>query len=85
MVKVEGNLTAFLCQTYREWDKNLPLLTLAYRSTVHKVTGFTQNFIMTGREIAPPLDIMLGTIQDGEKNHSTGVSTEITVEIRDLF
>ena len=25
------------------------------------------NFIMTGREIALPLDIMLGTSQDGEK------------------
>ena len=66
MVKVIGNLIAIFCQTYRQWDKNLPLLTLTCWSTVHEVTGFTPNFITTGQEIALSLD-MLGTIQDGEK------------------
>ena len=33
MVKVIGNLIATFCQMYREWDKNLPLLTLAYTHT----------------------------------------------------
>ena len=31
MVKVVGNLISAFCQTYTQWDKNLPLLTLAYR------------------------------------------------------
>ena len=66
-VIVVGKLIAIFCQIYREWDKNLPLLNLAYRSTVHEVTDFTPNCIMTGREIALPLDIMLCTIQDSEK------------------
>ena len=57
--KVIGNLMAIFCPTYREWDRNLPLLSLAYRSTVHEVRGFTPNFILTGREVALPLDIML--------------------------
>ena len=65
MVKVVGDLIAVFCHMYREWDKNLPFLTLAYRSTVHEVTGFTPNFIMTG-EIALPPDVMLETLQDGE-------------------
>ena len=64
MVKVVGNLIALFCQSYKEWDKNLPLLTLAYRSTVHEVTGFTPNYIMTGREVSLPLDVMLGSIRD---------------------
>ena len=56
MVKVVGNLIAFFCQTNREWDKSLLLLTLACWSTVHEVTGFTPSYVMTGREIAwPPL------------------------------
>ena len=50
-------MKAIFCQTYQEWDRNLSLLTLAYRSMV--VMGFTPNFIMTGREVALPLDIML--------------------------
>ena len=67
MVKVVGNLITVFCQTYQEWDRNLPLLTLAYRSTVHEVTGFTPKFINTGREVTLPLDIMVGTVQDSEK------------------
>jgi hypothetical protein len=67
MVKVVGNLISSFCQTYRTWDKNLPLLTLAYRSTVHEVTGYTPNFVMTGREMSLPLDIMMGVLQDEEK------------------
>jgi transposase InsO family protein len=62
MVKVVGNLIAAFCQTYTQWDKNLPLLTLAYRSTVHEVTGFTPNFVMTGREMSLPLDVMMGSL-----------------------
>ena len=58
MVKVVGNLISTFCQSYREWDRNLPLLTLAYRSSIHEVTGYTPNFIMTGREVALPLEIM---------------------------
>ena len=64
MVKVVGNLISTFCQTYREWDKNLALLTLAYRSTVHDVTGFTPNFVMTGREVSLPLDVMLGALPE---------------------
>jgi transposase InsO family protein len=67
MVKVVGNLIALFCQTYKTWDKNLPLLTLAYRSTVHEVTGFTPNFVMTGREISLPLDVMMGSLQPDDR------------------
>ena len=35
MVKVVGNLIAVFCQTYKDWDKNLPLLTLVYTSRVY--------------------------------------------------
>ena len=67
MVKVVGNLIAAFCQVHKEWDKNLPLLTFAYRTTVHEVTGYTPNFVMTGREVLLPLDIMLGTVTDEER------------------
>lgn len=67
MVKVVGNLISTFCQDYKEWDRNLPLLTLAYRSTIHEVTGFTPNYVMTGREVALPLDIMMGDMESEEK------------------
>ena len=48
MVKVVGNLIFAYCQVYKEWDKNLPLLTLAYRTTIHEVTGFMPNYVIRG-------------------------------------
>jgi len=67
MVKVVGNLIAVFCQAYKHWDRHLPLLTLAYRSTAHEVTGFTPNFIMTGREVSLPLDVMMGGMPEDAK------------------
>jgi len=64
MVKVVGNLISTFCRNYDKWDRNLPLLTLAYRSSVHEVTGYTPNFVMMGREVSLPLDVMLGSLQD---------------------
>jgi len=67
MVKVVGNLIAAFCQDYKQWDRHLPLLTLAYRCTIHEVTGFTPNFVMIGREVVLPLDVMMGVIPEEEK------------------
>jgi len=67
MVKVVGNLISTFCRNYDKWDRNLPLLTLAYRSSVHEVTGYTPNFVMMGREVSLPLDVMLGSLQDGRR------------------
>ena len=85
MVKVVGNLIAVFCQTYQEWDRNLPVLTLAYWSIVHEVAGFTPNFIMTGREVALPLDIMLGTIQDGKKSTASEYVQKLQTRLRTCF
>ena len=48
MVKMVGNSFYSFCHDYKEWGVNLPLLTSAYQSTVHEVTGLTPNHIMTG-------------------------------------
>jgi len=51
-IKVEEN--------QRDWDECLPFITMAYRATVHDVTGFSPNQMMFGREITLPLDLMTG-------------------------
>ena len=67
MVKVVGNLLAAFCDSQKTWDENLPLLTMAYRSTIHEVTGYSPNYVMLGREISLPLDIMLGIAAPEER------------------
>lgn len=41
-----------------EWDRHIPFLTSAYRSTVHPSTGFTPNYLMFGREVTTPVDLI---------------------------
>ena len=85
MVKVVGNLISTFCRTYREWDRNLPLLTLAYRSTVHDVTGFTPNFIMTGREMSLPLDIMMGALPTSDRKNVPEYVQSLQVRMETCF
>ena len=40
------------------WDLNLGLVLIAYRSAVQSSTGFTSHFMLFGREMRLPLDVM---------------------------
>ena len=40
-----------------DWDVHIPILTSAYRSTVHPSTGFSPNYLMFGREVTTPVDL----------------------------
>ena len=67
MVKVVRNLISAFCKTYPVWDQDLSLLTLAYRTTVNEVTGFTPSFVMTRWEVNLPLDVTLGMANPDNK------------------
>ena len=57
-------LNEMICTTVREcpltWDKRVHLLTMAYRGTPHESTGFSPNFMVYGRELFMPIDVMMG-------------------------
>ena len=40
------------------WDLNLGLVLIAYRSEVKSSTGFNPHFMLFGREMRLPLDVM---------------------------
>ena len=42
----------------KDWDLQLPMCMMAYRSAVHESTGFTPNQLMLGREVEVPLDVI---------------------------
>src|SRR5258708_28952794 len=48
----------------RDWDECLPYVLAAYRATPHSSTGFSPNFLLFGREIRAPIDVVLGTPGD---------------------
>jgi transposase InsO family protein len=49
----------------RDWDQRLPFVMAAYRATVHESTGYTPNYLVFGREVYAPLDVVLG-VPEGE-------------------
>ena len=51
-----GMIRCYLEDGSDEWDLYLPILTAAYRGTVHPSTGFTPNYLMLGREVSMPVD-----------------------------
>ena len=63
---LEAMLSKYVSDNQRDWDGHLPLVVMAYRSSVHEATTFTPYFMMFGREICLPIDIMFGTQVDQE-------------------
>ncbi|UYV63838.1 K02A2.6-like [Cordylochernes scorpioides] len=44
----------------RDWDSQLPILLMAYRSSVHETTGYSQAKMLFGRELKLPCDLIFG-------------------------
>ena len=53
-------LAKVVAQDQRDWCERLPMVMAAYRSSVHTTTGFSPNFLVYGREVNAPIDVMLG-------------------------
>jgi len=49
-----------LVESHRDWDNMLPFVMAAYRSSRHEATNYTPNFLLLGREVRAPVDIVYG-------------------------
>ena len=45
---------------FKNWDKYIPFCASAMRATVNRTTGYTPNFLVFGRELNQPTDIVFG-------------------------
>ena len=52
-------LRCFIRGQHEDWDLHLATVGMAIRSTVNRQTGFTPNFLMLGRKVLQPIDLML--------------------------
>ena len=55
-------LRALVEEEQAEWDLQLPLALMAYRSSVHLTTGETPHMMLFGREMTVPLNLTVGEI-----------------------
>lgn len=52
-------------ENHRDWDSLLPYVMAAYRSSRHESTQYSPNFLMMGREVRSPADLIYGSPVDG--------------------
>ena len=55
---IEDLLSKYIPANQRDWDEHLPLLLLAYRSSVHESTHQTPYIMMLGRHALLPVDLV---------------------------
>ena len=63
-IKTLSRMIAMTTQNQVNWDEQLPFLSMAYRATPQSSTGLSPNFLMFGREISMPVDVMIGPPED---------------------
>ena len=67
-IKTLSRMIAMTASDQHNWDEHLPFLSMAYRATPQSSTGLTPNFLMFGRELSMPVDVMIGPTPDQPLN-----------------
>ena len=57
---LEAMLASVVQEDQLDWDLQIPFVMSAYRASRHASTGFSPNFLMMGREVTLPVEIMYG-------------------------
>ena len=57
---LESMLAKVVTDNQKDWDKHLPQVLFAYRTSLHETTKYTPYFLNFGRSPTLPVDIMLG-------------------------
>jgi transposase InsO family protein len=66
----------------RDWDEHLPSIMAAYRASPSEATGYSPNFLMFGREVRAPVDLVCGAPREEEelwRNYDGFVDHHLTV------
>ena len=80
-----GMIRSYIDNNVNDWDRYIPLLTSAYRSTVHPSTGFTPNFLMFGREVTTPADIMFPRPAAMKSMETDEYAQELRVRLEECY
>ena len=74
-------LSSFVSENQKDWDQYIPLLMMAYRSSVHQTTGVSPCKMIFGREINLPVDLVFGQPMNQDKVFKSGDALEYVHEL----
>ena len=57
---IQNMIASYISDSQDDWDEHIPLLMMAYRSSVHESTGISPAMMMLGRELTLLVDMTLG-------------------------
>ena len=57
---LEAQISKFVSENQKDWDQYVPLLMMAYRTSVHDTTGETPAIMMMARNLRLPTDLFIG-------------------------
>ena len=57
---IQDMLAKYVAEHQRDWGVHLPMVRMAYRSSVHSSTQYTPHYLLFGHEVRLPLDVMYG-------------------------
>ena len=79
---LEAMLGTVVQEDQSDWDEQIPFVLAAYRSSSHAATGFSPNFLMMGREVTLPVEVMYGRCPGAEEGQLAGEAA-YAAEVRD--
>ena len=83
---LNGMLGRVVDEHQKDWDCWLPYVMAAYRSSRHEATEYTPNYLMMGRDVRAPVDIMYSGIpqDDTARTHDDYVE-EVRDRMREAY
>jgi predicted aspartyl protease/transposase InsO family protein len=64
-------------ENQRDWDSLLPYVMAAYRSSKHETTQYSPNYLMLGREVRAPVDVVYGSSETPAATASDNYAEEL--------
>ena len=69
---LKGLLKAKVQEEVNTWDDHIGACMMAYRSSIHQSTGYTPFYLMFGREMRLPIDVMIGSPEGTDEQQLYG-------------
>ena len=81
---IQNMISSYISDSQDDWDEHIPLLMMAYRSSIHESTGVSPAMMMFGRELTLPVDMTLGRPIRDERLCATDHAYQLEQRLLDI-